>query len=352
MVARQTTGKRGGLAIVAALAVASLCGCVRERPEVCSVPGQPRELAKVSHREYLIEPPDILQIDLIAAVPKPPYRIKPLDVVGIVVPDAYPDAPIAGTYTVDPDGTVNLGPPYGIVSVSGKTIEEATKAVTAYLSKIIKDPVVSVSLAQTRAVQQIRGQHLVRADGAVSLGAYGLVRVVGMTHSQAKAAIEMHLADYFLDPEISLDIVGYNSKVYYVVFDYGGAGQQITRIPITGSETVLDGISQLNGLPTVADTHRIWLTRPNPDGTSPTILPVNWTAIVEQGDASTNYQVLPGDRICVKAYPLVETDTKLARLLAPVERVLGITLLGSSTVNSIRIDPNQAFGGGFGGGVP
>ena len=30
----------------------------------------------------------------------------------------------------------------------------------------------------------------------------------------------------------------------------------------------------------------------------------------------------------------------MKRTLAPVERVLGVTLLGSSTVNSIRLNPN------------
>jgi hypothetical protein len=38
----------------------------------------------------------------------------------------------------------------------------------------------------------------------------------------------------------------------------------------------------------------------------------------------------------VKAYPLVETDVTMARVISPIERLFGITLLGSSTVNSIR----------------
>ncbi len=74
-------------------------------------------------------------------------------------------------------------------------------------------------------------------------------------------------------------------------------------------------------------------------------MPIDWRAIVEDGDTRTNYQVLPGDRVLVKAYPTVEADAKLARVIAPMERVLGITLLGSSTVNSIRTDPNRVNNG-------
>jgi polysaccharide export outer membrane protein len=61
----------------------------------------------------------------------------------------------------------------------------------------------------------------------------------------------------------------------------------------------------------------------------------------------TNYQVMPNDRIYVKAQKLVTIDTAMARFLSPIERIFGITLLGSSTVNSIRTNgqnSNNNFG--------
>jgi polysaccharide export outer membrane protein len=63
---------------------------------------------------------------------------------------------------------------------------------------------------------------------------------------------------------------------------------------------------------------------------------VDWRAIVQGGSTCTNYQLFPGDRVFVDADCLIKTDLWLAKILAPVERVLGITLLGSSVVNSIR----------------
>ena len=51
---------------------------------------------------------------------------------------------------------------------------------------------------------------------------------------------------------MSVDVLAYNSKVYYVIMDGGGYGQQIVRLPCTGNETVLDAIAQVNGLPQVA----------------------------------------------------------------------------------------------------
>ena len=77
------------------------------------------------------------------------------------------------------------------------------------------------------------------------------------------------------------------------------------------------------------------------------VLPVDWSAIVKGGATRTNYQVMPGDRIYVEADPLITTDTYLARIISPIERLFGITLLGSATVNSFRGGQNGSGGGGF-----
>jgi polysaccharide export outer membrane protein len=140
-----------------------------------------------------------------------------------------------------------------------------------------------------------------------------------------------------------VEVTGYNSKVYYVIYDGGGAGQQVARMPITGNETVLDAVSQLAGLPVVSDAKRIWISRPAPAGCSCFTMPVDWHAITECADTRTNYQILPGDRVFVKAYRMTEADNTLARVLAPIERLFGVTLLGTSTVRAINGDTNGGF---------
>lgn len=339
MAARTWSNAARGLGALG-LVVAAVSGCATQTP-VLTPPPVPRELDKVSHPPYVIEPPDILQVDLVAAVPTARSKLRPFDVVGVVVANTLPTAPISATFTIGADGTIDLGPPYGAIKVVDLTTSEAREVIEKFLTAQLKQPKASVTLVQTRAAQQIRGPHLVRADGTVGLGTYGSVAVVGMTVAEAKRAIEAHLQPAFDNPEVSLDVIGYNSKIYYVVFDYGGAGQQVLRLPITGNETVLDGIGQVSGLPTVADARRICLSRPGPGNCPPQVFPVDWQGIIERGDTRTNYQILPGDRVLVKAYPLVESDVKLARVIAPIERLLGVTLLGSSTVNSIRTDPNR-----------
>jgi polysaccharide export outer membrane protein len=304
------------------------------------VPDVPRELAKVSHPPYVIEPPDILLIDAIRVVPLPPYRLNPLDAISVIAPEkkTLPNEPLQGTFTVEPDGSINLGGSYGRVIVVDKTIEEAKAEIEKHLKNVagIPEPQVTVSLAQFRGLQQIKGEHLVRPDGTISLGLYGSVYVTGMTLEEAKLAIERNLAKHLQRPEVSVDIYSYNSKVVYVVTDGGGYGEQVYPIPATGNETVLDAIGKIGGLPTVASKRRIWVARPAPAGQTPAqILPVNWDAIVQGGNTTTNYQLLPYDRLYVMADPLVTTDTFLARMISPIERLFGITLLGNSTIRAV-----------------
>ena len=195
-------------------------------------------------------------------------------------------------------------------------------------------------------LQQIRGQHLVNPDGSVRLGLYGSVKIAGMTVIQARVAIESHLSRYLQDPEISLDVAAYNSKTFYVIFDGAGFGQQIVRLPVTGNDTVLDAIAQAGGLTAVSSKHKIHVARPAPaDAPCDQVLPVDWVAITTRGRTATNYQLMPGDRVYVKAETILSTDTYLGRFIAPVERVFGILLLGSTTVQSL-----QGSSGGTGGG--
>jgi polysaccharide export outer membrane protein len=303
----------------------------------------PRELCKVVLPPYRIEPPDVLVIDAVRIVPRAPYHLHTLDALYIQVQGTLPDAPIAGVYPIDLGGFIKFGPQYGSVKVSGLTVEQAEEAITRHLRTALRGPIVSVALADIVTKQQIAGEHLVGPDGMVSLGSYGGVLVVGMTIAEARSAIEQHLQHYLEDPEISLDVFAYNSKVYYIVTQGAGLGDGVYRFPITGNETVLDAISQIQGLRQVS-SKRIWIARPTDQPGKVQILPVKWEDITAQAAAGTNYQVLPGDRVFVAQDGLIALDTGLAKLFAPMERVMGFSLLGVGAVT--RFSGSVLKGGG------
>lgn len=237
----------------------------------------PRELAKQTLPSYRIEPPDILLIDAVY-LPIPE---------GQTTPDRtqpprqlYPQ-PVTGQFLVKPDGTVELGV-YGSVQVAGQTIEEARESIQGFLC--LKTGLKPASVA------------------------------------------------------VAVDVFQMNSKFYYVITDGAGFGEGVYRFPIVGSETVLDAVSNIQGLHPVASRRHIWVARRGPGGQDCTeqILPVDWVGITQYGDIRTNHQILPGDRVYIMAQPIIRTNNFLQKFLAPVQQLWGNTLLGSETVNSIR----------------
>jgi len=297
----------------------------------------PRERSMVSLPSYRVEPPDILQIEMLKMVPLPPYRIDIYDVLQIRVIGTILDQPIDGFYLVEGEGVVSLGPAYGRVRVAGMTIEEANAAITRKLSELLAKPDVSVQLAKTAGTQPSTGQYLVAPDGTINLRHYGLLPVAGKTVTEIKLDLQKHMSQYFDSPEISVDVVAYNSKVFYVITEGAGLGDNVRRVPVTGNETVLDALSAVNGLSQVSST-KIWIARPAPGGFGcEQILPVDYDAISRGGSSATNYQVLPGDRVYIAEDNITTFNTFLAKVTQPIERLLGVSALGSSTVRGYQV---------------
>jgi protein involved in polysaccharide export with SLBB domain len=234
---------------------------------------------------------------------------------------------------------LDLGPSYGKVMVGGQSLEEAQDSVFRHLKRVLRDPQVSLTLAQAAGQQQIAGEHLVGPDGTINLGTYGTVYITGMTLAEAKTAIETHLSDYLDAPLVSVDVFSYNSKVYYVITEGAGFGDNVVRLPVTGNETVLDAISQINGLSRLSSKD-IWIARPAPSGVGcDQILPVDIEAIMKGASTATNYQVLPGDRVFIAQDQWIAFDSIVGKLTAPFERIFGFALLGSSTVQQFNRFP-------------
>ncbi len=347
---------RGG-ALGLALLLLTACGCqpigVRNRVLEAQVPpnaSTPRELNKTTLAPYIVEPPDVLLVDAVKVVPKAPQKIEPLDVLTIIVVGTLGDEPIQGPFAVESDGTVSLGFSYGSLKVGGLTLAEARKAITDHLKNFLTAPEVYVTLSSTAGEQQIAGEHLIGPDGRVTLGTYGSVRVAGMTLAQTRAAIEKHLEQFLEDPKVAVNVFSYNSKVYYIITEGAGLGDQIVRIPVTGNDTVLDALVQVNGLTRVSSKN-VWVARPAPDGSEcEQILPVNWNALVKGGSTATNWQLMPGDRLFIAGDRLVALDNLIAKVRAPFEQLFGFNLLAAQSIQTANRFPKGNFSGVGAGG--
>jgi beta-lactamase regulating signal transducer with metallopeptidase domain/HEAT repeat protein/protein involved in polysaccharide export with SLBB domain len=188
------------------------------------------------------------------ALPRGPYRVQALHVLKIRALKTLSNLPINGFYLVEPDGKVDLGVPYGKVSVAGLTLDEATAAVEGHLGKLLKDARASVTLAgwvvgryaevlrkhpyhvkrydvlkirahPTLPGLPINGPHLVDPDGKVDLGPVnGKVAVAGLTLDEAAAAVEGHLRKAVKDAHASVALAGWEKSWHNLEEQAGGGG--------------------------------------------------------------------------------------------------------------------------------
>ncbi|WP_145384749.1 polysaccharide biosynthesis/export family protein [Stieleria neptunia] len=307
----------------------------------------PRELDKVTTPMYRIEPPDILTIDVQQNVSQEQHALQPGDIVLLTVTGTFPDEPIEGEYQVELGGVIQLGFSYGAVEVVGVGVDQAKQRIEAHLKTQLQQPLVSMSLRGVAGIQPIAGEHLVGPDGTVTLGQYGSVRLAGMTLDEARLAIAAQMSTEFSDPKVSVSVYAYNSKGIYVITQGGGLGDELVRLPYTGNETVIDALSQINGLSYVSSS-RMWVARPNREQGTSVMLPVDWEGITQLADVTTNYQLLPGDRIFIAHNKIVAFDSAIAKFTSPLERILGFTLLGTGTASRLSGKVLDKTSGGVG----
>ena len=344
--------------ILSLLAVGVCLGCVSGTalfdPKPAGTPAfrdLPKEGAKSSLPVYYLEPPDIITVEAIQLVPKAPYILRVFDVISLDVIGTPDEEPIMGNFAIEPGGIIQLGGAYGSVKIDGVSLEEAERLIRRHLvqtpenrmGRLGESTVVSARLRQMSEIQQIADQHLIGADGYITLGSYGRVYVNGLSIEECREAIEFHLSKALEHPQVAVDVYAYNSKEYYVIFQSAAMNELVVAFPYTGNETVLKAIANMNGLAPNC-SKRIWVARPVGNSHKPVVLPVDWVAITAYGAPQTNYQLLPGDRVFVVEDRYVSADGVLAKFFAPFERVFGFSLLGATVAT--RFSGNVLTGGG------
>jgi len=219
----------------------------------------PRELNETVLSEYVVEPGDVLSLET-----------------------ANFDSPIRlpGDQPVQPDGSIELGK-YGRLQVAGMTILEIRDAVQA-------------------AVNERETRDRLPSDA----------RPNGFSTEGAERQPTEGVPERRASNEVVVRLVDWKSKVFYVMGEVNSPG----AFPFSGNENVLDAILSAGDITQRSNRHRIILSRPTGPCNRRVILPICYDNLVQLGDSSTNYQIMPGDRIFVPSITLWED---IAQTLAP-----------------------------------
>ncbi len=174
---------------------------------------------------------------------------------------------------------------------------------------------------------------------------------MGLSLVQAKQAIERHLSEFPGKPRNLRRCLCVQQQSLLRHYRGAGLGDSIQRFPITGNETVLDAIANISGLQGLPRNNGFGLRDPLPA----------WKGFKSCRSIGTrSFPARHGDELSVDAGRscnrrrdrLVACDTKLAKIFAPAQRVLGFTLLGAGTAS--RLSGNVLQNGrnlGGGGGI-
>mgnify|MGYP001572887467 FL=1 len=171
---------------------------------------------------------------------------------------------------------------------------------------------------------EVSGQFVINNEGNIQYEFVGDLNVLGLTKDQVKKLLTEKLSDYIIDPEITVKIVGYNSKIIYVVGEVGRPG----KIYMEGDTMTVHEALVEAGLPLLsAKTNAGRLITPSNTG-NPLIRKVNVEKLLYQGDLRENLVMQPGDTLYVPPTFLAKT----MRVIQPVAQPIGTAAGAGRTV--------------------
>ncbi len=157
---------------------------------------------------------------------------------------------------------------------------------------------------------EVSGKFVLNSEGKIQYQFVGDILLAGLTKEQAQPVIVNALKKYIINPDVTVQIDEYNSKIVYVVGEVGQPGKIYMRgDTITVRDALLSaGLPQLT-----AATGDATLFTPSDSGK---VVPkrVNVYALLYKGDLRQNYIMKPGDTLYLPA----TLWAKVARFINPV----------------------------------
>ena len=171
---------------------------------------------------------------------------------------------------------------------------------------------------------EVSGDFYINSEGKIQYEFVGDLKILGMTKDEVKDLVTNSLSKYIVTPDVTVKIIGYNSKVVYVIGEVGAPG----KIYMHGDTiTVREALLQA-GLPLLsASMKKSRLVTPADSGKAERKY-VNVEALLYDGDLRENLMMKPGDVLYIPATIL----TKAMRAINPVAAPIGTAVGTGRTV--------------------
>jgi len=161
---------------------------------------------------------------------------------------------------------------------------------------------------------EVSGQFPINAEGAIQYDFVGDIKIAGLKKDEVKQVLIDKLSHYIINPEVTVTIIGYNSKIVYVVGEVGNPG----KIAMRGDTiTVREALIQA-GLPLLSGKLKSAKVITPDDTGKAAVRGVNVQKLLYQGDLRENLVMTPGDTLYIPPTFLAKTMRVIQPVAAPV----------------------------------
>ena len=168
---------------------------------------------------------------------------------------------------------------------------------------------------------EFSGKVTVATDGTIALPLTGdSIRVDGLTKDEAAWEVTRVMSKYVKTPRVAVDVVDYNSKVYYVFGEVSRPG----KFPMADSViTLRDALIESGFHQKTAALGRVHVVTPDPE--HPACRVIDAAKIIYKGKLRNDVVLKPGDVVYVPNTVLDKTSFVLGQILSPLQRSRSIT---------------------------
>lgn len=132
------------------------------------------------------------------------------------------------------------------------------------------------------------GKYIVRPDGRLSFPLVGELDITGKTVAAFTKELEQRLAEYIINPRVTVNIAQLGTTRVYVLGEVNKPG----LYELEKSHKVLDAIGKAQGFTKDAAKKKVFLVHKDHKGEP---VKVNLNDILKKGDVSQNYTLQEGD---------------------------------------------------------
>jgi len=176
---------------------------------------------------------------------------------------------------------------------------------------------------------EVSGDFIINNEGKIQYQFIGDIPIEGLKKDEVKVLLTERLSEYIISPDVTVKIIGYNSKIVYVIGEVGSPGKIYMR---GDTITVREALVQA-GLPLLSGkTTKTRLITPSDTG-KPDKKIVDVNKLLYEGDLRENLIMKPGDTLYIP--PTVMA--KAMRVIQPV----------AQPINAAGSTGRRIYTGGF-----